>query len=42
MTGEPERTERLQVILPMDAIAAIDEFRFRTRMPSQIRIGIGR
>lgn len=35
MNDEPERTERLQVILAVDEIAAIDEFRFRARMPSR-------
>jgi metal-responsive CopG/Arc/MetJ family transcriptional regulator len=35
MNDEPERTEHLQVILLMDEIAAIDEFRFRARMPSR-------
>jgi hypothetical protein len=29
-----KRRERLQVILPSDELAAIDEFRFRLRMPS--------
>jgi hypothetical protein len=32
---EAARTERLQVILSADEIAAIDEFRFRARMPSR-------
>jgi hypothetical protein len=42
MSGEPpkisadrERTERLQVVLPIDEVAAIDEFRYRARMPSR-------
>jgi hypothetical protein len=30
-----DRTERLQVILPADELAAIDEFRFQARMPSR-------
>ena len=29
------RTERLQVILSADEIAAVDEFRFHTRKPSR-------
>jgi hypothetical protein len=29
-----ERTERLEFILPTDELAAIDEFRYRARMPS--------
>jgi len=29
------RTERLQVTLPTDELAAIDEFRFQARMPSR-------
>jgi hypothetical protein len=32
--AKPERTERLQVILPADE-DAIDEFRFQARMPSR-------
>jgi metal-responsive CopG/Arc/MetJ family transcriptional regulator len=31
----PERSERLDVILPADELAAIDEFRDRARMPSR-------
>jgi metal-responsive CopG/Arc/MetJ family transcriptional regulator len=30
-----DRTERLQVVLPGDELAAIDEFRFQARMPSR-------
>jgi hypothetical protein len=30
--NEPERTERLQVLLSTDELAAIDEFRFQNRM----------
>jgi hypothetical protein len=29
------RAERLQVMLSVEEIAAIDEFRFRTRMPTR-------
>jgi hypothetical protein len=29
------RTERLQVVVSFDEITAIDEFRFRARMPSR-------
>jgi hypothetical protein len=29
------RTERVQVILPADELAAIEEFRFEARMPSR-------
>jgi hypothetical protein len=31
----PERTERLQFKVSTDEIAAIDEFRFQTRMPNR-------
>src|SRR5580692_10242055 len=31
----PERTRRLQVFLSADEIAAIDDFRFRARMPNR-------
>jgi hypothetical protein len=34
-SAKRERTERLQVILPADEIAAVDEFRFQARMPSR-------
>lgn len=30
-----ERSERLQIILPIDEVDAIDEFRFQARMPSR-------
>jgi metal-responsive CopG/Arc/MetJ family transcriptional regulator len=30
-----DRTERLQVVLPGDELAAIDGFRFQARMPSR-------
>ena len=33
--AQQERTERLQVVLPGDELAAIDDFRFKTRMPSR-------
>lgn len=33
--AKPDRTERLQIILPADEVAAIDEFRFQARMPSR-------
>jgi metal-responsive CopG/Arc/MetJ family transcriptional regulator len=33
--AKPERTERLDVILPLDELAAIDEFRYRAQMPSR-------
>jgi hypothetical protein len=32
---ERERTERLQVILPIDELAAIEEYRYQARMPSR-------
>ena len=32
---ERTRTERLQVVLAADEIAAVDEFRFDTRKPSR-------
>jgi metal-responsive CopG/Arc/MetJ family transcriptional regulator len=35
MSAKRERTERLQVILPTDELAAIDEFRFQARKPSR-------
>lgn len=31
---KPERGKRLSVILPGEELAAINDFRFRTRMPS--------
>jgi hypothetical protein len=30
-----ERTERLQLILPTDEFAAIDDFRYQARMPNR-------
>jgi hypothetical protein len=33
---KPERTERLQVCLSADEIAAIDDFRLRARMPNRV------
>ena len=35
MSAKRERTERLQVTLPTEELAAIDEFRFQARMPSR-------
>ena len=32
---KPERTRRLQVFLSADEIAAIDDFRFKARMPNR-------
>jgi hypothetical protein len=32
---ERERTERLQVVLSTEELAAIDEFRFENRLPSR-------
>jgi hypothetical protein len=32
---KPERTRRLQVFLSADEIAAIDDLRFRARMPNR-------
>jgi hypothetical protein len=34
-SAKRERTERLQVILATDELAAIDEFRYQARMPSR-------
>jgi metal-responsive CopG/Arc/MetJ family transcriptional regulator len=34
-TAKRERTERVQVVLPADELAAIDEFRYQARMPSR-------
>ena len=31
---EPKRTQRLQVLLSVDELAALEEFQFRARMPS--------
>ena len=35
MTSKPQRIERLQVAIPLDELKAIDDFRFRHRMPSR-------
>jgi hypothetical protein len=35
MTSKPERIERLQVAIPLDELKAIEDFRFRHRMPSR-------
>ena len=35
ISAKRERTERLQVILPADELAAIDEFRYQARIPSR-------
>jgi hypothetical protein len=35
ISAKRERTERLQVILPTDELAAIDEFRYQARMPTR-------
>jgi hypothetical protein len=35
ITEERERTERLQIMLSKDELAAIDEFRFENRMPTR-------
>jgi metal-responsive CopG/Arc/MetJ family transcriptional regulator len=35
MTSKPERMERLQVAISLDELKAIDDFRFRHRMPSR-------
>ncbi len=32
---QAERTERLQVLLSLHEVAAIDEFRFENRMPNR-------
>jgi hypothetical protein len=34
-TDQPDRTERLQVLLSTDELASIDEFRFEHRMPNR-------
>ena len=31
---EPKRTQRLRLLLSADELAAVEEFRFRARMPS--------
>jgi len=35
MTSNPERIERLQVAIPLDELKAIEDFRFRHRMPNR-------
>ena len=35
MTSKPERIERLKVAIPLDELKAIEDFRFRHRMPSR-------
>ncbi len=35
MPGERERTERLQILLSAEQLAAVDEFRFENRLPSR-------
>ena len=35
MARERERTERLQVVLSTEELAAVDEFRFENRLPSR-------
>jgi hypothetical protein len=35
MVSKPERIERLQVAVPLDELKAIEDFRFRHRMPSR-------
>ena len=35
IVADEERTESLQFMLPAEELAAIDEFRFQTRMPSR-------
>ena len=34
-TRQRERTERLQVVLSTEELAAVDEFRFEKRLPSR-------
>jgi len=34
--AQQERTERLQVVLPGDELAAIDDFRFKTRCRAEL------
>ena len=33
--GKPERTERLQVLLPEGELTTVDEFRYQARVPSR-------
>jgi hypothetical protein len=35
MSGDLERPERLQIMLNAEELAAVDDFRFRKRMPSR-------
>ena len=35
MTAKGRRTERLQIIVDTDELAVIDDFRFKSRMPSR-------
>ena len=35
MTGTRERGERLQIMLAPEELAALDDFRFKNRMPSR-------
>jgi hypothetical protein len=35
MTSNPERIGRLQVAIPLDELKAIEDFRFRHRMPNR-------
>ena len=35
MTAKGRRTERLQIIVDTDELALIDDFRFKSRMPSR-------
>jgi hypothetical protein len=34
-SGKRDRTERLTIILQVDEVAEIDDFRFKARMPSR-------
>jgi hypothetical protein len=34
-SAERERTARLQIILPTEDVAAVDDFRFQARIPSR-------
>jgi metal-responsive CopG/Arc/MetJ family transcriptional regulator len=35
MVSKPERIERLQVVIPLEELQAIDDFRFQHRRPSR-------
>jgi hypothetical protein len=35
MTSNPEQIGRLQVVIPLDELKAIEDFRFRHRMPNR-------